>query len=135
MASIYKEILVEADPEQVWQAIRDVGAVHQRLVPGVRVDAYLEGDARVVTFANGMVVCKLTVTLGNAARRFVYASVGRRSSGILSKPDTSLSSLGRSVRCLFKAAGLCLGVKIETHRFNVLMRQKHLKSFRRELSC
>lgn len=76
MASIYKEILVEADPKDVWEAVRDVGAVHQRLVPGVLVDAYLEGDARVVTFANGMVARELIVTLDDDARRFVYASVG-----------------------------------------------------------
>ena len=31
MASIRKEILVNAPPEQVWDAVRDVGAVHQRL--------------------------------------------------------------------------------------------------------
>jgi hypothetical protein len=34
--------------------VRDVGAVHRRLVPGIVVDARLDGDARVVTFANGM---------------------------------------------------------------------------------
>lgn len=134
MAFSYMEIQVEADPEQVWEAVCDAGAVYRRLVPGVRVDAYFEGGARVGTFASGKVVCKLIVTLGNAARRFVYASVGRRSSKILSKPDTSLSSLGRSVRCLFKAAGLCLGVKIETHRFNIPV-QKYPKFFRRGLLC
>ncbi len=78
MASIYKEILVEVDPEQVWEAVRDVGAVHRRLVSGVLVDAYLERDARVVTFANGMMVRELIVTLDDDARRFVYASVGGR---------------------------------------------------------
>ncbi len=36
-------------------AVRDFGAVHQRLVPGFVVDSRLDGDACVLTFANGMV--------------------------------------------------------------------------------
>ena len=35
MASIRKEILIEASTEHVWAAVRDVGALHQRLVPGL----------------------------------------------------------------------------------------------------
>ena len=56
MASIRKEILIAARPETVWAAIRDVGAVHTRLAPGFVVDSRLEGETRVVTFANGFVV-------------------------------------------------------------------------------
>ena len=78
MASIHKEILIEARPEDVWAAVRDVGAVHRRLVPGVVVDARLDGDARVVTFANGMVVRELVVAIDEEARRFVYAAVDGR---------------------------------------------------------
>jgi hypothetical protein len=32
MASIHKEVLVEASLEEVWSAIRDVGDIHTRLV-------------------------------------------------------------------------------------------------------
>jgi carbon monoxide dehydrogenase subunit G len=76
MASIRREILIDARPEDVWAAVRDVGAVHQRMVPGVLTDARLDGDARVVTFANGMVVRELIVDLDDKARRFAYAAVG-----------------------------------------------------------
>ena len=31
-------MMVEADPKEVWNAIRDVGAVHTRLAPGFLVD-------------------------------------------------------------------------------------------------
>jgi carbon monoxide dehydrogenase subunit G len=75
MASIRKEILIEARPENVWAAVRDVGAVHQRLVPGVLVDARLDGDARVVTFASGAVARELLVDVDDKARRFAYAVV------------------------------------------------------------
>lgn len=75
MASIRKDILIEACPGDVWAAVRDAGAVHQRLVPGVLVDARLDGDARVVTFANGAVVREVLVDVNDEARRFVYTVV------------------------------------------------------------
>src|SRR5258708_36153544 len=78
MASIHKEILIEARPEIVWAAVRDVGAVHQRLAPGFVVDARLEGDSRVVTFGNGAVVRELIVDIDDQARRLAYAAVGGR---------------------------------------------------------
>jgi carbon monoxide dehydrogenase subunit G len=74
MASIYKEIMIEAEASHVWDAVSDVA--HQRLVPGVLVDTRMEGDARVVTFANGAVARELIVTIDHASRRFVYASTG-----------------------------------------------------------
>ena len=55
MASIRKEIPLESSAENVWAAVRDVGALHQRLVPGFVVDTRLEEGARIVTFGNGMV--------------------------------------------------------------------------------
>lgn len=78
MASICKEILIDAHPEDVWAAVRDVGAVHQRLAPGFVIDVRLEGDARIVTFANGAVVRELIVDIDDVRRRFVYAAVGGR---------------------------------------------------------
>jgi carbon monoxide dehydrogenase subunit G len=78
MASIYKEIQIEAPPADVWAAVREVGAVHERLVPGLVVGARLEGGARVVTFANGMVVRELIVDLDDQLRRFSYAAIGGR---------------------------------------------------------
>jgi carbon monoxide dehydrogenase subunit G len=78
LASIHKEIAIRARPEDVWAAVRDVGAVHKRLVPGLLVDARLEGDARVATWANGMVVRELIVDIDDDAQRFAYAAVGGR---------------------------------------------------------
>ncbi len=78
MAAVYKEILIEAPPEEVGAAVRDVGAVHRRLAPGLVADARLEGDSRVVTFANGVVVRELIVDLDDELRRFSYAAVGGR---------------------------------------------------------
>jgi carbon monoxide dehydrogenase subunit G len=78
MASIYKEIAIEAPARDVWDAVRDVGAAHRRLTPGVLTDARLEGDARIVTFANGLVVRELIVSIDDERRRVAYAATGRR---------------------------------------------------------
>jgi carbon monoxide dehydrogenase subunit G len=76
MASIRKEIVIEASPKRVWDAVRDVGAVHERLAPGFVVDTRLEAGARVVTFANGLVARELIVDVDDEVRRLAWAVVG-----------------------------------------------------------
>jgi carbon monoxide dehydrogenase subunit G len=76
MASIRREIVVEAPADEIWAAVRDVGAPHERLVPGFLTDSRMDGDARVVTFANGVVVRELIVDIDDRARRVVWAAVG-----------------------------------------------------------
>jgi hypothetical protein len=78
MASIHKDIIIDAAPADVWDAVRDFGAVHQRLVPGFVLDSRLDGDARIVTFANGMVARELLVDCDETRRRLVYAVVNER---------------------------------------------------------
>lgn len=73
MASIHKDILIDADPAEVWDALRDFGALHTRLVPGFVTDTKLDGDARMVTFANGAVAREVLVDCNDAKRRLVYA--------------------------------------------------------------
>ena len=76
MASIHKEITIYANAEKVWAVVRDIGAVHKRFVPGLVTDVRLEAGARVVTFANGMVVRELIVDIDEERRRLAYAAVG-----------------------------------------------------------
>ena len=76
MASIHREIQVEVPAERVWDAIRDVGAIHTRLAPGFVVDTRLEAGARVVTFGSGVVARELIVDVDEDARRLVWAVVG-----------------------------------------------------------
>jgi len=78
MASIHKEFPIDADPDDVWAAVRDFGAVHQRLAPGFVIDARLEGDARIVTFHNGTVAREVLVDCDDARRRLVYAVISER---------------------------------------------------------
>src|SRR5215216_6879943 len=78
MASIHKEILIDASPDHVWDALRDFGALHTRLVPGFVTDTKLDGDARIVTFANGTVAREILVDCDDKKRRLVYAIVSER---------------------------------------------------------
>ena len=78
MASIHKDIPIDAHPDEVWAAVRDFGAVHKRLVPGFVLDARLDGDARIVTFASGTVARELLVDCDDGRRRLVYAVVSER---------------------------------------------------------
>ena len=55
MSTLIKEVRIEAPPDMVWDALRDFGAVHERLVPGFVVRSKLDGDVRTVTFFNGAV--------------------------------------------------------------------------------
>ena len=78
MASIHKDIPIDAPADAVWDAVRDFGAVHIRLAPGLVIDARLDGDARIVTFANGNVARELLVDCDEARRRLVYAISNER---------------------------------------------------------
>jgi len=73
MASIIREILVDASADKVWDAVADFGAVHTRFAPGFVVDTQLEEGARVVTFGNGMVARELFLGADHEARRLAYS--------------------------------------------------------------
>ena len=75
MATIQKEIEIERSKNFVWDAIRDVGAIHKRLVPGFVIDCKLEGDWRTVRFVNGMLVRELIVSVDDNTCRHSWAAV------------------------------------------------------------
>ena len=76
MASVRIERLIDAPADRVWDAIRDVGALHTRLVPGFVVDTRLEDGARIVTFGSGMVARERLIDIDDARRRFAYSIDG-----------------------------------------------------------
>ncbi|MFJ7911588.1 SRPBCC family protein [Kitasatospora sp. NPDC096204] len=76
MATIHRDVPIDATPEEIWAAIRDWGEVHRRLAPGFVTDTHVEGDVRLVTFEDGTVVHELIVSLDDDARRIAYAVVG-----------------------------------------------------------
>ena len=80
MATIQQEFEVPAAAEEVWAALRDFGAVHEKLATGFVTACTLEqeGAVRLITFANGMQVRERLVTVDDAARRIVYSATGGR---------------------------------------------------------
>src|SRR4030095_15227284 len=102
MASIRKEILTSAPPDEVWAAIRDIGALHTRLVPGFVADTQLEPGQRIVTFGNGMVVREPIVDLDDQAQRLVWSAIG----GSLTHYNASVqvfANAGGQTRVVWKA--------------------------------
>jgi hypothetical protein len=77
MATLRKEILIDTTAEAAWDALRDVGALHTRLVAGFVTDTKMEGNTRVVTFGNGTVMREEIVSVDAVQRRVAWAIVGQ----------------------------------------------------------
>jgi hypothetical protein len=73
--SIRREISIEAPPEKVWDAVRDFGALHERLVPGFVTDCRMDGVDRIVTFASGAVMREVLIDSDDAERRLAWSIV------------------------------------------------------------
>jgi hypothetical protein len=78
MATVREEIVTTASPDRVWKIIREVEALHLKLVPGFVKDTKVEGRVRIVTFGNGLVVREPIVTIDEEHRRLVWTSIGGR---------------------------------------------------------
>ncbi|HZY17744.1 MAG TPA: SRPBCC family protein [Ramlibacter sp.] len=80
MATIRKTFDTGLPAARAWDAVRDFGALHTRLVPGFVTACTLEEDGavRLLTFANGLQVRERRVTCDDAARRLVYTAQGGR---------------------------------------------------------
>jgi carbon monoxide dehydrogenase subunit G len=73
MTTLRETLHLRASAAAVWDAVRDVGEVHRRLVPGFVTEAHLEQGARVLTFANGVTAREEIVSVDDDARRLAYA--------------------------------------------------------------
>ena len=82
--------LHRAAAADVWDALRDVGALHTRLAVGFVTDGRMEPGARVVTFANGVVARELIVAVDDASPASGLGGRGRR--------DDSPQRLGPGLR-------------------------------------
>ncbi|HEY8881490.1 MAG TPA: SRPBCC family protein [Roseateles sp.] len=83
MASIHREITIHAPAADLWDALRDVGALHTRLAPGFithcEMDSSVEGElARKIRFANGIEAREVIVTVDDTSRRLVWSAAGAR---------------------------------------------------------
>jgi hypothetical protein len=68
------EVVTAATPQSVWDAVRDIGALHTRLVPGFVVDTRLVPGGRLVTFASGLTVEEPIVSCSDSLRRLAWTA-------------------------------------------------------------
>ena len=73
MASIIKEITIDAPADAVWDAVADFGAVHRRFAPGFVTNVELISGARMVTFGDGTVAKELFLGVDHDKRRLAYS--------------------------------------------------------------
>ena len=66
MATIVKQVDIDVAPQKAWDAVRDWGAVHQRLCPGVLTDATVEG-LEVVTLKDAMALPETGASSGSSS--------------------------------------------------------------------
>ena len=75
MATLRQDIELDTDPDAAWDALRDFGALHERLVTGFVTACESDGRERVLTFFNGLTVRELLVGVDDEGRRLTYAIV------------------------------------------------------------
>ncbi len=75
MPTVRQEIEIDAPPEKVWDALRDFGAVHERLVPGFVTECTMDGPDRIVTFANGATYREVLIDSDDETRRLAWSIV------------------------------------------------------------
>lgn len=78
MATVRKILDLDAPITKVWAALADFQNVHTRVAPGFVTASEPDGDARIVTFANGTSAREQLVTMDEAQHRVVYAIKGGR---------------------------------------------------------
>lgn len=75
MAWITRQVTIDVSPEDAWDAVRDYGALHERLARGFVTDCRMDGADRIVTFANGAVVREVPIACDDDARRLSWSIV------------------------------------------------------------
>jgi hypothetical protein len=76
MATVQRELEINQSRSVIWDAVRDVGAIHRRLVPGFVMECTLEGDSRLLKFANGMSIRELIVSVDDRTFRHAWSARG-----------------------------------------------------------
>lgn len=79
MATIHRDILIDVPAVQLWDAMRDPGALHTRLAPGFIAECTMDGeDARQIRFGNGMSVRELIIDIDDQVRRIAWSARSER---------------------------------------------------------
>jgi hypothetical protein len=75
MTTIRRTINVNVPIDEVWDAVRDFGALHERLAAGFATATRVEGDDRVVSFFNGAVYRERMISSDDDGLRLAWTIV------------------------------------------------------------
>jgi carbon monoxide dehydrogenase subunit G len=76
MATIRRSLTLATPAADVWSALADVGAIHERLARGFVTHTQLDDDGtRLVTFEGGFVARELLVSVAEDERRLAYSVI------------------------------------------------------------
>jgi len=78
MATIRKDVILEAPLDETWPAFAEFAAVDERVATGFVVGCEANDGGRTVTFANGLVANEQLVTMDRKAHRLAYSVKGGR---------------------------------------------------------
>lgn len=78
MAYFQCETSLHVPAPAAWDALRDVGNLHTRLVRGFVVDCRFDGETRFITFANGMTTAERIVSVSEALMRVSWSARSER---------------------------------------------------------
>jgi hypothetical protein len=78
MASLKRELILRNSADRVWEALRDFHAVDRRVAPGFVTASKADGNARIISFANGTSAREELVDSDDTSHRLVYAIANER---------------------------------------------------------
>lgn len=78
MAYFRQEILIKTPAAVAWDALRDVGNLHTRLVRGFVVACTFDGQIRTIEFANGITTVERIVAIADEDMRVSWSAASER---------------------------------------------------------
>lgn len=78
MAYFKQDISIDVASTDAWDALRDVGNLHTRLVRGFVTQCKFDGQTRQLTFANGLTAAERIVAVHDGDKRVSWAAITER---------------------------------------------------------
>lgn len=78
MAYFKRDVRIDVPAPAAWDALRDVGQLHNRLVRGFVTDCAFDGQTRALTFANGVSAAERIVAIDDEDMRVSWSALSER---------------------------------------------------------
>jgi hypothetical protein len=76
VATIIRDVTIDTEPAMAWEALKDFGALHERLARGFVTDCQMAtSDTRRITFFNGAVARERLIGVDDDVRRLAYSII------------------------------------------------------------